>query len=111
MAQNIRQMRALKSSRLAPTEKQVLVSDIETKTKMAFEDKIGFLGLVIVQGALLPSHFAGSFPHWSLPAGVCLGLLCYQYRAWVQKDMVYTIGNITGLSLNGLMLLRIMVGA
>jgi len=25
--------------------------------------------------------------------------------------MVYTIGNITGLTLNGLMLLRIMVGA
>ena len=111
MAQNIRQMRALKSSRLAPTEKQVLVSDIETKTKMAFEDKIGFLGLVIVQGALLPSHFAGSFPHWSLPAGVCLGLLCSQYRAWVQKDMVYTIGNIKGITINGLMLLRIMVGA
>ena len=109
MSQTIKQMRALKSSRLS--DKEVLIGTIETKTKMKFEDKIGFLGLVIVQGALLPYHFAGTFPHWSLPAGICCGLLCYQYRAWVQKDMVYTIGNITGLTLNGLMLLRIMVGA
>jgi hypothetical protein len=111
MAQTIKQMRALDSSRLAPSPKEIMVSEIETKTSMKFEDKIGFLGLVIVQGALLPSHFSGTFPHWSLPLGVCCGLLCYQYRAWVQRDMVYTIGNITGLSLNGLMLIRIMVGA
>ena len=110
MAQTINQMRALDSSRLA-TPKEQLTQKIEAKSSMKFEDKVGFLGLVIVQGALLPSHFSGSFPHWSLPLGVCCGLLCYQYRAWVQRDMVYTIGNITGLTLNGLMLLRIMVGA
>jgi hypothetical protein len=110
MPQTIRQMRALKGSpSLSLKDKKIDM--IDTKTKMKFEDKVGFLGLVIVQGALLPSHFAGTFPHWSLPAGICCGLLCYQYRAWVQKDMVYTIGNITGLTLNGLMLLRIMVGA
>ena len=108
MVQNIRQMRALKSSQLS--QKDEMINTID-KPSMKFEDKVGFVGLVIVQGALLPSHFSGSFPHWSLPLGVCCGLLCYQYRAWVQRDMVYTIGNITGLSLNGLMLIRIMVGA
>ena len=110
MAQTIRQMRALKGSQSFSTKGKT-IEHIDSKTSMKFEDKVGFLGLVIVQGALLPSHFAGTFPHWSLPAGICCGLLCYQYRAWVQKDMVYTIGNITGLTLNGLMLLRIMVGA
>jgi hypothetical protein len=108
MVQNIRQMRALKSSQLSQKDEMINAID---KPSMKFEDKVGFVGLVIVQGALLPSHFSGSFPHWSLPLGVCCGLLCYQYRAWVQRDMVYTIGNITGLSLNGLMLIRIMVGA
>jgi|TARA_R110000851_G_scaffold34298_1_gene91169 hypothetical protein len=109
MTQTINQMRALKSSRIS--EKNEMMNAIEAKPSMKFEDRVGFVGLVIVQGALLPSHFSGSFPHWSLPLGVCCGLLCYQYRAWVQRDMVYTIGNITGLSLNGLMLIRIMVGA
>ena len=111
MAQTINQMRALNSPRLATSGEELLAQTIETKTSMKFEDKVGFVGLVIVQGALLPSHFSGSFPHWSLPLGICCGLLCYQYRAWVQRDMVYTIGNITGLTLNGLMLIRIMVGA
>ena len=109
MTQTINQMRALKSSRIS--EKNEMMNAIEAKPSMKFEDRVGFVGLVIVQGALLPSHFSGSFPHWSLPLGVCCGLLCYQYRAWVQRDMVYTIGNITGLSLNGLMLIRIMAGA
>jgi hypothetical protein len=109
MTQTINQMRALKSSRIS--EKNEMMNAIEAKPSMKFEDRVGFVGLVIVQGALLPSHFSGSFPHWSLPLGVCCGLLCYQYRAWVQRDMVYTIGNITGLTLNGLMLIRIMAGA
>jgi hypothetical protein len=109
MTQTINQMRALKSSRIS--EKNEMMNAIEAKPSMKFEDRVGCVGLVIVQGALLPSHFSGSFPHWSLPLGVCCGLLCYQYRAWVQRDMVYTIGNITGLTLNGLMLIRIMAGA
>ena len=34
---------------------------------MKLEDKVAYFGMVLVQGALLPSHFSGSFPHWTLP--------------------------------------------
>ena len=90
------------------SQKQKLLTAISTNGKvMKLEDKVAYFGMVLVQGSLLPSHFSGSFPHWSLPFFLVLGLCCYQYRAYVQKDMVYTIGNMTGIFLNGSMLFRI----
>jgi len=109
MTQTITQMRAVGSL----PAKNKLADKVETsliKKVWKLEDKIGMVGLVTIQGSLLPSHFQGTFPHWSLPAGICLGLMCYQYRAWVQRDLLYTIGNVVGLTLNGLMLLRIAIG-
>ena len=100
MKQTLRQRRLLK-------EKVRLQNDLSTKSSIPFEDKVAYFGMVLVQGALLPSHFSGSFPHWSLPFFLVLGLCCYQYRAYVQRDMVYTIGNMTGIFLNGSMLFRI----
>ena len=85
-----------------------LITEIE-KRKIPREDKIAYIGLVCVQLALLPSFFSTDLPHYSLPLMVFMGLICYQYRAWVQRDMVYTIGNTIGLILNGLMLIRIWV--
>ena len=85
-----------------------LKAEIERR-KIPKEDKVAYYGLVCVQLALLPSFLASELPHYSLPLMVFMGLICYQYRAWCQRDMVYTIGNTIGLILNGSMLFRIWV--
>ena len=92
-------------------EKGNLITEIEkTKTpKIPKEDRVAYVGWVCVQLALLPSFFSSDLPHYSLPLMVFMGLICYQYRAWVQRDMVYTIGNTIGLILNASMLFRIWV--
>jgi len=95
--------------RKALSQKNALINEVAIKPSISLEDKVAYLGLALVQGSLLPSHFIGTMPHWSLPTGICLGLLCYQYRAWKQNDMVYTIGNMIGLALNGSMLIRIII--
>jgi hypothetical protein len=102
MRQTIRQRQAL-------SQKVALINEVAIKPSISLEDKIAYIGLALVQGSLLPSHFIGTMPHWSLPTGICLGLLCYQYRAYKQGDMVYTIGNMIGLILNGSMLIRIIL--
>ena len=89
-------------------ERSNTITEIE-KRKIPFEDKVAYCGLCCVQLALLPSFFSSDLPHYSLPLMVFLGLICYQYRAFVQQDMVYTIGNTIGLILNGSMLFRIWV--
>ena len=81
-------------------------ADIE-KRKIPIQDKVAYIGLLLIQLALLPSHFSTTLPHYSLPLMVFLGLICYQYRAFIQRDMVYTLGNIVGLIMNGSMLIRI----
>ena len=85
-----------------------LITKIEKKG-IPFEDRVAYVGLCFVQLALLPSFFSTDLPHFSLPLMVFCGLLCYQYRAYVQQDMVYTIGNTIGIILNGSMLIRIWV--
>ena len=82
-------------SELGLSEKQKLISNINSGKVIKIEDKIAYFGLVLVQGSLLPSHFSGTFPHWTLPFFLVIGLCCYQYRAYVQKDMVYTIGTVS----------------
>mgnify|MGYP000393943879 FL=1 len=99
----------IKSIKKITSHRATLINNIDTQSVISLEDKIAYLGLAMVQGSLLPSHFIGTMPHWTLPTGICLGLLCYQYRAWKQKDMVYTIGNLIGLTLNGSMLIRIIL--
>ena len=103
MKQTLKQRKALR-------EKVRLQNELENKSSIKFEDKVAYFGMVIVQGSLLPSHFSGNFPHWSLPFLLVCGLCCYQYRAYVQRDMVYTIGNLLGIFLNGSMLFRIFLG-
>jgi len=98
-----------KDKPLGLSQKQKLLTAISTNGKvMKLEDKVAYFGMVLVQGALLPSHFSGILPHWSLPFFLVIGLCCYQYRAYVQRDVVYTIGNMTGIFLNGSMLIRIL---
>jgi hypothetical protein len=99
----------IKTKHSLTSQRAILINSIDTKKSVSLEDKIAYVGLACVQGSLLPSHFVGTMPHWTLPTGICLGLLCYQYRAYKQKDMVYTIGNLIGLALNGSMLIRIII--
>ena len=60
-------MRKKYISELGMSEKNKLISDINSGKVMKLEDKVAYFGMVLVQGALLPSHFSGSFPHWTLP--------------------------------------------
>ena len=99
----------IKTKHSLTSQRAILINSIDTKKSVSLEDKIAYFGLACVQGSLLPSHFIGTMPHWTLPTGICLGLLCYQYRAYKQKDMVYTIGNLIGLALNGSILIRIII--
>tara|TARA_B100000809_G_C14968290_1_gene469939 strand:+ start:381 stop:689 length:309 start_codon:yes stop_codon:yes gene_type:complete len=85
-----------------------LITDIE-KRKIPKEDWVAYVGMVCIQFALAPSHLSTDLPHYSLPLMVFIGLICYQYRAFIQRDRVYTIGNAVGLIMNGSMLIRIWV--
>lgn len=79
------------------------------KIKYTKENWVALIGLCLIQGALLPSHFTGEFPPLSLPCLVFSGLLCYLYKALVDGDVVYIISNSIGLFLNGLMIGRIIL--
>ena len=59
------------------------------KRKIPIEDKVAYIGLFLIQLALLPSHFSTTLPHYSLPLMVFLGLICYQYRAFILKLNIY----------------------
>ena len=84
---------------------------MKIKTQLTKENIIAFVGLVLVQGALLPSHWSGNFPDISLPIFIFLGLNCYMYKAIVDRDWVYILSNTIGLTLNGSMIIRILIGA
>ena len=79
--------------------------------KISTENFIAVLGICLIQGALIPSHFTGEFPPLSLPCLVFSGLCCYMYKAIVDGDWVYMLSNGIGISLNGLMIIRIIIGA
>ena len=75
--------------------------------QISIENFIACCGILLIQGALLPSHLSGSFPHISLPALVFAGLICYMYKAVKDGDWVYMLSNSIGLALNGSMIIRI----
>ena len=68
---------------------------------------IACLGIILIQGALIPSHLSGHFPDLSLPVLIFGGLLCYMYKAILDNDWVYILSNSIGLILNGVMIIRI----
>ena len=77
--------------------------------KIEMQNFIAVLGIILIQGALIPSHFSGVFPPLSLPVLVFLGLLCYMYKAIIDNDWVYMLSNGIGLLLNGSMIIRILI--
>ena len=81
------------------------------KIKITFRDAIAVLGIFLIQFALIPSHISGNFPDISLPIFIFLGLLCYMYKAILDRDWVYITSNGIGLLLNSSMIVRILLGA
>ena len=79
--------------------------------KITKRDAIALLGIILIQGALLPSHISGNFPDISLPILISLGLVCYMYKAILDNDWVYILSNTIGLILNSSMIIRILIGA
>ena len=80
-------------------------------SKITTRDSIALIGIILIQGALLPSHISGNFPDITLPIFIFLGLLCYMYKAILDNDYVYILSNSIGLFLNGSMIIRILIGA
>ena len=60
-----------------------LMTNKGTKMKIKFtpENILAIIGIILIQGALLPSHISGHFPDISLPIFIFAGLLCYLYKA------------------------------
>jgi hypothetical protein len=90
---------------------QKLKGKIMIKIKLTIRDAIAVLGILLIQGALLPSHISGNFPDISLPILISLGLVCYMYKAILDNDWVYILSNSIGLILNSSMIIRILLGA
>ena len=81
----------------------------DLKDQFTKRNIVAAFGILLIQGALLPSHLSGHFPALSLPVLIFLGLLCYLYKALLDNDWVYILSNIIGLTLNGLMIIRILI--
>ena len=79
------------------------------KIKITPENILALIGIILIQGALLPSHISGHFPDISLPIFIFLGLLCYLYKAIIDADWIYILSNSIGLLLNGSMIIRILI--
>ena len=78
-------------------------------TKINIQDAIAVLGIILIQGALIPSHLSGHFPDLSLPVLIFGGLLCYMVKALLDNDWVYILSNTVGLIMNGTMIIRILM--
>ena len=81
----------------------------QLKDQFTKRNIIAAMGILLIQGALLPSHLSGHFPDLSLPVLIFLGLICYMYKALLDNDWVYILSNTIGLTLNGLMIIRILI--
>lgn len=77
---------------------------------MSRETLAGWAGVVLLQGATLPSMignimgWSNNLPPLSMVLMVWTGLLCYFYRAVKQRDVVYITSNGVGLFLNTILL-------
>lgn len=71
-------------------------------------NQLGWAGVILLQGATLPSMFdrvfgsgeAATLPPLSMVLMVWAGLILYLVRAIRQRDMVYIVSNGIGTALN-----------
>jgi len=77
---------------------------------MPLTDKMGWIGVIFLQGATLPTMIANvlgwsaTLPPLSMVLMVWIGLACYFYRAYKQRDTVYMTSNGIGLFFNTILL-------
>lgn len=78
----------------------------------------GYAGMVLLQGATLPSIIsaiinpaAADLPPLSMVLMVWIGLLLYFVRAFVQTDWLYMISNGIGVVLNFILLIILVFGS
>ena len=83
--------------------------DAERIAKQKFVNRIGYVGLCFVQGAIFPNLIWDL--GWIMHLSLLLGLCCYQYRNLHDTNdknrKLYTWGNCTGITLNTLMLIKL----
>lgn len=77
------------------------------RTWLQKENIIATLGIILIQGALIPSNITGDLPHWTLPTFILAGLCCYMYKAIIDNDAVYMLSNSIGMTINIFTLIRI----
>lgn len=78
-------------------------------------NQLGWLGVILLQGATLPSMFdrvfgngeAATLPPLSMVLMVWAGLILYLVRAIRQRDMVYIVSNGIGTALNTVLMAMI----
>lgn len=77
---------------------------------MSIDRFSGWLGLVLIHGATLPTLYNRlqgtdvNLPELSLVLMVWTGLICYFVRAVVQRDKIYMLSNGIGFVFNSLLL-------
>lgn len=78
----------------------------------------GYAGMVLLQGATLPSIISAiinpataNLPPLSMVLMVWIGLLLYLARAYAQRDFLYIISNGIGVVLNFILLLILVFGS
>jgi len=79
-------------------------------------NNLGWAGVILLQGATLPSMIgrllnpeSAALPPLTMVLMVWSGLACYLARAIAQKDMVYITSNGIGLFLNSVLMAMIIL--
>ena len=105
MRQNLRQRSAL-------ADKMQMINSIERteKNRLQFYTRVGYVGLFFVQLSIIPNLVFGMA--WAMHSSLLIGLCLYQLRNYnIENIKLYSIGNILGITLNILMLIKIGAGS
>lgn len=87
--------------------KNLLLEKIE-KDRIANAEKIGLLGMVFIQLAIIPNLIFGLV--WVMHLSLLLGLCCYQYRNKALENIkLYTYSFYIGFITNALMLVKLWI--
>jgi hypothetical protein len=73
-------------------------------------DWLAFIGIFLIQGAIAPTIFANvmgysqHLPPLDMVIMIWIGLLFFLFRGLIQRDVIYTISNGSGLFLQSVTL-------
>ena len=81
-----------------------------TKKKKRIENIIGWMGIVFIQGSVLPPTYSilmgnsNNVPPLSMVLAILIGVSLFLIRAILQKDTVAIVSNIVGFITQGLLM-------